>query len=67
MTTDELVLLTVAEILELHAEALERHGGSAGVRDRGLLESAAAQPEVSFGGRRLFRRWLPPRQRWGIL
>lgn len=29
----------------LHAEQLAEHGGAAGVRDRGLLESALARPE----------------------
>lgn len=28
----------------------ETYGGSAGLRDRGLLESALAQPQASFGG-----------------
>lgn len=29
----------------LHAEQLAEHGGAAGVRDRGLLESALTRPE----------------------
>jgi death on curing protein len=35
---------------DLHAESLERFGGSAGLRDRGLLESAVATPQAGFGG-----------------
>jgi death on curing protein len=42
--------LGLEEILALHAEQIERYGGAAGVRDLGLLESAAAAPEASFGG-----------------
>jgi death-on-curing protein len=42
--------LEVEEVLELHAAAIARFGGSDGVRDRGLLESALAQPQFSFGG-----------------
>lgn len=42
--------LTLAEILEIHQFQIERHGGKPGVRDRGLLESALAVPEASFGG-----------------
>jgi death-on-curing protein len=42
--------LSVNDVLELHALQLERYGGSAGIRDLGLLESAVAQPEASFGG-----------------
>jgi death-on-curing protein len=32
---------------------LDLHGGSAGLRDEGLLRSALSQPEASFGG-----KWL---------
>jgi death-on-curing protein len=42
--------LGLEEILALHADQIERYGGSAGVRDLGLLESAVAAPESSFGG-----------------
>ena len=44
------VFLTVDIVLALHARQLERFGGGAGLRDRGLLESAVAQPQTSFGG-----------------
>jgi len=42
--------LGLEEVLALHADQIERYGGSAGVRDLGLLESAVAAPESSFGG-----------------
>ena len=42
--------LGLEEVLALHADQIERYGGSAGVRDLGLLESAVATPESSFGG-----------------
>ena len=42
--------LTLAEAVQIHADQIERYGGQAGLRDRGLLESALAQPEASFGG-----------------
>ncbi len=41
--------LGLEEILALHAEQIERYGGAVGVRDLGLLESAAAMPEAAFG------------------
>jgi len=44
------VFLSVDEVLFLHSEQLAIFGGGSGVRDRGLLESALAQPEASFGG-----------------
>jgi death-on-curing protein len=42
--------LTIGDILESHAQQIERYGGSDGIRDVGLLESAIAQPEAKFGG-----------------
>lgn len=36
--------LTVADVLAIHADQIERFGGSAGVRDYGLLESALYRP-----------------------
>ena len=41
--------LGLEEVLALHADQIERYGGSAGVRDLGLLECAVAAPESSFG------------------
>ena len=46
--------LTLKEVLELHRLLLEQTGGLAGVRDLGLLESAVAQPLMSFGGQELY-------------
>lgn len=43
--------LTVEIIREIHAEAIARFGGSAGVRDIALLESAVAAPQAGFGGK----------------
>jgi death-on-curing protein len=48
MTAPE--FLTVDDVIEVHAYQVERFGGSQGLRDRGLLESAVAQAEASFGG-----------------
>src|SRR5260221_2052622 len=42
--------LTVEMVREIHAEALARFGGSDGVRETALLESALAAPQASFGG-----------------
>jgi death-on-curing protein len=44
------IFLTLAEIIEVHADQIHRYGGQAGLRDLGLLESALAQPEASFAG-----------------
>ena len=44
------VFLTLEEALALHADQVHRYGGGLGVRDMGLLESARAVPQASFGG-----------------
>jgi death on curing protein len=43
--------LSLEEVLELHDMSIQRYGGDPGLRDRGLLESAVAQPMASFGER----------------
>lgn len=35
----------------IHADLLQRYGGQRGLRDRGLLESALAQPKITVGGK----------------
>ena len=45
---NELSLLDIDEVIELHAAQLAMFGGADGLRGRGLLESAIAQ--ASFGG-----------------
>ncbi len=47
--------LTVDIIEEIHAEAIAKFGGSAGVREMALLESAVAAPQATFGGRSPYR------------
>jgi death-on-curing protein len=42
--------LDIDEVIALHDRQLAAFGGSPGIRDRGLLESAVAQPLASFGG-----------------
>jgi death on curing protein len=48
--TNQCLHLTVDIVLEIHAEAIAQFGGSEGLRDRALLESAVAAPQASFGG-----------------
>ena len=43
--------LTVDLVREIHVEAISRFGGSDGVREPALLESAVAAPQASFGGK----------------
>ncbi len=46
--------VTIKEILALHKAAIERWGGAAEIRDSGLLQSAIAQPQMTFGGQELY-------------
>ena len=41
--------LTLDEIIAIHADLIERYGGSAGIRDLNLLQSAIAMPAAGFG------------------
>ncbi|HUA67220.1 MAG TPA: type II toxin-antitoxin system death-on-curing family toxin [Candidatus Saccharimonadales bacterium] len=45
---------TVEAVKAIHAEVLAAHGGSAGLRDEALLESAVAAPQATMMGERLF-------------
>ena len=54
VTTENCFHLTVAVVREIHAEAIGRFGGSDGVRDLALLESAVAAPQASYGGKSVY-------------
>ncbi len=43
-------LLSVEEVLEIHQDQIDRYGGTLGVRDIGLLQSAVSAPAATFGG-----------------
>lgn len=40
--------LALEEVVGIHADQTERYGGSPGIRDIGLLESAVAMPQAGF-------------------
>ena len=45
--------LTKEQVLLLHHDLIDAHGGSAGIRDEGLLDSALETPFQTFGGQYL--------------
>jgi death on curing protein len=47
--------LTLEELVWLHAVAVNEFGGSPGIRDRGILESALGRPLATFGGKNLYK------------
>ncbi|MHC4339327.1 MAG: type II toxin-antitoxin system death-on-curing family toxin [Planctomycetota bacterium] len=46
MPSDQVLFLTVDEVLAIHEALIARFGGSSGVRDAGLLESALFRPQT---------------------
>jgi death-on-curing protein len=45
--------LTASAVKAIHAEVLAAHGGSSGLRDEALLESAVAAPQATMLGKAL--------------
>jgi death on curing protein len=44
------LFLTLDEVLSLHEDQIEQHGGASGVRDVGLLQSAIGSAKATFDG-----------------
>ena len=53
-----MIFLTKERILQIHERIIARTGGSEGWRDEGALESALAQPMMTFGGRDLYPTFI---------
>jgi len=53
-TPNDCVHLTVEIMQEIHARAIARFGGSDGLHDLALLESAVAAPQAGMGGQSFF-------------
>ena len=49
-----MIILSKEQILLLHAQLIEETGGSKGLKDEGMLDSALAAPFQSFDGKDLF-------------
>ena len=47
-------MITIKIILRLHDLSIINYGGSQGIRDQGLMESAIARPYQTFGGEDLY-------------
>ncbi|WP_413937089.1 type II toxin-antitoxin system death-on-curing family toxin [Nitrospira sp. BLG_1] len=50
---EEVLFLSVDDVLLLHRDTIDSDGGSHGVRDYGLLDAAGAMPRQQFGGKYL--------------
>lgn len=49
-----MIILTKEQVLMLHDRLIEVTGGSKGIRDEGMLDSALANPFQVFGGEELY-------------
>ncbi|MFZ4693640.1 MAG: type II toxin-antitoxin system death-on-curing family toxin [Verrucomicrobiia bacterium] len=54
VTPENCFHLTVAIVREIHEQAIARFGGSDGIRDMALLESAVAAPQAGYGGKSVY-------------
>lgn len=54
MTIHKLKFLTTTQVLYIHDRMVRRFGGSFGVRDIGLVESAIGRPKATFGREYLY-------------
>src|SRR3990167_9655242 len=50
----KIVFISLDEVLGIHHEEVEKFGGSHGVRDLNLLDSALQRPQSSFMGEDLY-------------
>ena len=46
--------LTAWQVLFIHSRLIDETGGSHGIRDVGLLQSAVSRPKATFGGNDLY-------------
>ena len=50
----KIIFLNIAQVLFIHDQVVKKFGGSHGIRDMGLIESAVARPQATFGGKYLY-------------
>lgn len=55
MSSSKIKFLTVIRVLAIHDYMVKRFGGSHGIRDLGLVESAVMRPQAGFGGEYLYK------------
>lgn len=49
-----MIILSKEQVLKLHASLIKATGGSDGIRDEGMLDSALNNPFQSFGEKELY-------------
>lgn len=51
---EDVIFLTLEQVLVIHDIQIEKFGGNFGLRDYGLLESAIMRPQTTFAGQDLY-------------
>lgn len=51
---DTIFFLTLEHIITIHSNQIDGYGGSHGIRDISLLESAVFRPQTTFGGEEMY-------------
>lgn len=52
---DHIEFLGLDDVLEIHRDQIDHYGGSLGIRETGLLQSAVAMPAAGFGDQYLHK------------
>ncbi len=60
-----MIRLTTKQVISIHSSLIEATGGTDGVRDMGLLESALESPFQTFGGKDLYPALIQKAARLG--
>ena len=60
-----MIRLTTKQVITIHSSLIEATGGTDGVRDMGLLESALETPFQTFGGKDLYPALIQKAARLG--
>ena len=49
-----MISFTLKQVLAVHERAIQKYGGSSGIRDTGMLQSAIYRPFATFDGQDLY-------------
>ena len=53
-----MIRLTKSQVLHIHDQLIAETGGSSGLRDEGMLDSALSAPFQTFGGEDVYPSFL---------
>lgn len=51
----QVIYITLEQVLVIHQDQIDRYGGSSGLRELSLLESAVFRPQTTFSGEDLYK------------